>query len=258
MSAQRQRPRTAMVLAAGYGKRMRPLTLDTPKPLVPVRGRALIDYGLDALVAAGVERIVVNVHYLADQIERHFAGRRDARFVISDEREQLLETGGGVRKALPLIGGDPFFLVNSDSVWRERGDPALRRLAEAWDGAAMDGLLLLVSQDKALGYQGAGDFRLRSDGRLARAGLPDNGETENGEASNSGALVYMGVAILAPALLRDTPEGPFSLNATFDRGIAEGRLFGLEHGGDWMHIGTPQGLAEAEAHLRATDGPAER
>jgi MurNAc alpha-1-phosphate uridylyltransferase len=234
-------PRTAMVLAAGLGERMRPLTDRMPKPLVPVAGRPLIDHVLDRLAAAGVERAVVNVHYLADMIERHLRDRTAPRIVLSDERAKLLNTGGGVVKALPSIGGAPFFHLNSDTIWIDGVKPNLVRLAEAFEPASMDALLLLAPMASSIGYAGRGDFTMAGDGRLIR-----RGERE------MAPFVYAGAAILRPELFRDAPDGAFSLTALFDRAAAEGRLHGLRLEGVWMHVGTPAAIAEAEAAITAS------
>ncbi len=233
-------PTAAMVLAAGLGTRMRPLTDTRPKPLVPVAGKALLDHGLDRLAAAGVDTAVVNVHYLAEQIIAHVAGRQAPRIVISDERDRLLETGGGVVRALPLLGPAPFFLLNADSFWVETGAPALAALAAAWDPAAMDALLLLARPAGATGYDGPGDFAMDAAGRLRRRG-----------AAPRAPYVYTGAGILAPALFAGAPEGAFSLNLLFDRAIAAGRLHGVVLDGTWCHVGTPGAIAAAEAALAA-------
>lgn len=231
-------PAAAMVLAAGKGLRMRPLTETCPKPLVRLAGKTLLDRALDMLDATIVRRAVVNVHYLGDQIIEHVKGRIAPAVIISDEREELLDTGGGIARALPLIGTRPFFLINSDSAWRDGPAPALLRLAETFDEKEMDGVLLLIEPERGIGYSGGGDFVRGADGRLRRA--------KGGSAS---ALVYMGVAILSPKLFAGAPEGAFSLNLVFDRAIAAGRLFGIVHDGEWMHVGTPEALKEAEAFL---------
>ena len=233
-------PKTAMVLAAGLGTRMRPLTDTTPKPLVKVAGKALIDHVLDKLAAAGVKTAVVNVHYFADQIERHLAKRKKPRIVISDERGLLLDTGGGVAKALPLLGHAPFFHVNSDTLWIDGDTPNLVRLAQAFDAKTMDVLLLLAPAKGSVGYGGSGDFSLHSDGRLvARV------------AGTQAPLVYAGAAILAPALFHQAPEGAFPLTALFERAAAKGRLHGLKLDGRWMHVGSPEAIAAAEAAIAA-------
>src|SRR5215470_12446954 len=230
-----------MVLAAGLGTRMRPHNGQIPKPLVTVGGRALIDYVLDRLADAGVERAVVNVHHFADQIERHLAGRQRPTVIISDEREQLLDTGGGIVKSLASLGNDPFFLVNADTIWIEGVRPNLERLAAAFDPAAMDGLLLLAPTATSIGYEGRGDFALSADGRLRR-----RGEQE------IVPFVYAGAGILAPALFANAPDAPFSVTRLFDRAEAQGRLHGLRLEGLWMHVGTPAAIAEAEAAIIAS------
>ncbi len=236
------RAETAMVLAAGFGVRMRPLTLTTPKPLVPLEGRPLIDHVLGRLANAGVGTAVVNVHYLAEQIEAHLAARAAAGLkpetLISDERAEILDTGGGVKRALPLLGAGPFFVHNSDSVWQEDGPSALQAMLDAWDANAMDALLLLAPRETSFGYPGKGDFTLSPDGRLARR-----------QADELAPYVFAGVSLCGPALFADSPDGAFSLNLVWDRALAEGRLFGLPLMGRWMHIGTPDALAEADALL---------
>jgi len=236
-------PRTAMVLAAGLGERMRPLTDRMPKPLVPVAGRPLIDHVLDRLAAAGIERVVVNVHYLADMIEGHLKGRTRPQILISDERQALLNTGGGVVKALPTIGAEPFIHVNSDTIWIDGVKPNLERLAGAFDPATMDALLLLAPVADSIGYAGRGDFRMASDGRLTR-----RGERE------IAPFVYAGAALLSPKLFKDAPAGAFSLTALFDRAAAVGRLHGLRLEGVWMHVGTPEAIKQAEAAIAASVG----
>lgn len=228
-----------MVLAAGLGKRMRPLTATLPKPLVKVGGRALVDHALDRLADAGVETVVVNVHYLADRVIEHLKGRRHPRVLISDERAQLMETGGGVVKALPLLGEDPFYLVNSDSFWIEGPRPNLATLFAAWEPADMDALLMLAPATAAIGYEGAGDFFMDSGGRL----IP---RPERQVAP----FVYTGVAIVNPsAMFADAPQGPFSLNVLIDRVSQAGRLFGVRMDGTWFHVGTPSAVDEAERAL---------
>jgi N-acetyl-alpha-D-muramate 1-phosphate uridylyltransferase len=232
-------PRRAMVLAAGLGTRMRPLSNTIPKPLVAVGGQTLIDRVLDRLAAAGVETAVVNVHYLADRIVSHLAGRRTPDIVISDERGALLGTGGGIVKALPHLGSGPFFLLNSDTIWIDGVKANLARLADAFDATRMDALLLVAAvASSSVGYAGSGDFAMSSDGRLRRRRerevLP---------------FVYAGVAVLSPALFADPPPGAFSLNVLFDRAIESGRLCGLRLEGVWMHVGTPEAVAAAEAAI---------
>jgi MurNAc alpha-1-phosphate uridylyltransferase len=233
-------PRHAMVLAAGRGERMRPLTERMPKPLVPVAGKPLIDHVLDRLAAAGVETAVVNVHYLADQIERHLTARTAPRIVISDERRQLLDTGGGVVRALGALGRAPFFHVNSDSLWIDGAKPNLLRLSDAFDPAKMDALLLLAPSATSIGYTGRGDFAMTSDGSLRQ------GERE------VAPFVYAGAAVLSPALFADAPAGPFALTLVFDRAAEAGRLHGLPLDGVWMHVGTPEAIVLAEAAIRAS------
>ena len=232
--------RRAMVLAAGYGQRMRPLTLTRPKPLVEVAGRALIDHGFDRLRAAGVEEAVVNVHYLPEQLEAWAKRQASPRIRISDERDVILDTGGGVARALPLLGSDPFFVINSDSFWVDDGTPALDRLRAAWDDHRMDCLLLLAPLDRTVGYDGKGDFTRDDDGRLARRA-----------GSQGTPLAYIGGYLVHPRLFAGAPEGAFSMNILWDRAIAAGRLFGVEHTGRWLHVGTPDAIGLAEAALGA-------
>lgn len=234
------RPERAFVLAAGLGTRMRPLTDRMPKPLVPLAGRALIDHVLDRIHEAGIGEAVVNVHYLADQIEHHLARRRAPRIVISNERERLLDTGGGLLKAQPLLGSGPILVHNSDSVWIERGCQNLGRVIAGFEVARMDAILLLAERRTSLGYDGRGDFHLAGDGRLRRP-APD-------EATE---FVFAGASLAAPRLLREAPAGAFSLNRLWDRALAEGRLFGLVLDGTWMHVGDPAALAAAEALISA-------
>ncbi len=234
-------PNRAIVLAAGLGTRMRPYNGHIPKPLVEIGGKSLIDYSLDRLADAGVERAVVNVHHLADALERHLAPRQRPKIVISDERGDLLGTGGGIAKALPQLGDAPFFLVNSDTVWLDGVKPNFTRLAEAFDPATMDVLLLLAPTAGSIGYTGRGDFAMLPDGRLRR-------RRENEVVP----FVYAGAAILSPVLFADVPRGAFSLTMLFDRAGASGRLYGLRLEGVWMHVGTPEAVAAAEAALAAT------
>jgi N-acetyl-alpha-D-muramate 1-phosphate uridylyltransferase len=228
----------AMVLAAGLGKRMRPLTDTLPKPLVPVAGKALIDHVLDRLADAGVTKAVVNVHHMADAIEAHLKGRTRPRIVISDERGELLDTGGGVVKALPLLGEKPFFHVNSDTIWIEGVTPNLVRLAAMFDPAQMDAVVLLAATAASIGYEGRGDFTMAPDGRLKR-------RLEREVVP----FVYAGAAVLSPSLFAGAPAGAFSLNRMFDRAIETGRLFGLRLEGTWMHVGTPAAIQAAEAAI---------
>jgi MurNAc alpha-1-phosphate uridylyltransferase len=233
-------PKRAIVLAAGLGTRMRPYNGHIPKPLVALGGKSLIDYALDRLADAGVERAVVNVHHLADALERHLAPRTRPQIVISDERGTLLGTGGGIAKALPQLGEAPFFLANSDTIWLDGVKPNLVRLAAAFDPATMDALLLLAPAADSVGYVGRGDFAMLPDGRLRRRG-------ENEVVP----FVYAGAAVLSPALFADAPSGAFSLTLPPDRVGTNGRLFGLPLEGVWMHVGTPEAVAAAEATLAA-------
>ncbi len=232
-----------MVLAAGLGTRMRPLTDKRPKPLVKVAGRALIDHVLDRLAEASVERAVVNVHHFADQMQQHLVHRRRPQIVISDERGLLLGTGGGVRKALPELGDAPFFHINSDTIWIDGSRPNLVRLADAFDAAAMDALLLLAPTTASIGYAGRGDFTMAPDGRLRQ-------RAEHEVAP----FVYAGVAILSPALFRNAPKGEFPLSALFGHAAQARRLYGLRLEGRWMHIGSPEAVAAAEAVIRVGTG----
>lgn len=238
------RPVTAMVLAAGMGTRMRPLTDTRPKPLVELTGRALIDHVLDRLVAAGVTRAVVNVHYFADSLEIHLAARGNPEIIISDERGVLLDTGGGVMRARADLGGGPFFIHNSDSVWIEHGRPALGDLLDAWNSDKMDSLLLLARRAGSLGYEARGDFNLEKDERLVR-------RAPGAEAP----YVFAGVSIAHPRLFDGAPSGAFSLNELWDRAIGQGRLYGVVLDGQWMHVGTAAALFEAEALLAKAAAP---
>ena len=232
----------ALVLAAGFGKRMRPLTDSTPKPLVRLGGKTMLDHVLDRLADAGVTNAVVNVHYLADQVEAHLAKRTRPQLIISDEREQILDTGGAVNKALQSLGPDPFFVHNSDSVWIEHGESTLGRMIEDWNGDIMDCLLLLASTETSLGYSGNGDFHMNDDGTLRRRA--------QGERA---PYVFAGVSINKPSLFAHCPDGPFSLNPIWDEAIAKGRLRAISHKGSWMHVGTPDALAAAERRLDGLD-----
>lgn len=235
--------RTAMVLAAGLGTRMRPLTERLPKPLVPVAGKPLIDHVLDRVTEAGIPTAVVNLHYHADLLEQHLLARTEPRIVVSDERDRLLDTGGGVTRALPLLGEGPFLAINSDTIWIEGIRANLPALIEAFDPAEMDALLLLAAATGSVGYDGRGDFEMDKQGRL----------TPRGERLVA-PFVYAGASILSPALFADAPEGPFSLVKLFNRAAEAGRLFGLRLDGVWMHVGTPEAIAEAEdAIARSTE-----
>ena len=231
-------PRTAMVMAAGLGKRMRPLTATRPKPLVEVAGKPLLDHVLDRLRAAGVERAVVNVHYLPDALEAHLRGRTDLDIAISDERAQLLETGGGLVKAAPLIDCDPFLAVNSDNLWVDGPADTLRLLASQWDASRMDALLLLVPHARAGNHGGLGDFHMDPAGRLRRRGK-----------ARIAPFVFTGIQIMAKCLLEGAPEGPFSTNILWDRAIAQGRLYGAVHQGLWFDVGSPPAIRATEDAL---------
>ncbi|NOW47011.1 MurNAc alpha-1-phosphate uridylyltransferase [Novosphingobium sp. SG751A] len=230
---------TAMVLSAGLGKRMRPLTATRPKPMVPVAGRPLIDHSLDKLVEAGVARAVVNVHYMADYLLAHMGKRQKPVVTISDERAMLLETGGGMVKAyreglLP----DPFFALNSDNVWLDGPVDVFHDLSSAWDADRMDALLLMVRHSDASNYRGMGDFRLDPLGRVARRA-----------PRKVAPFIFTGIQIVSHRLLRDAPEGPFSTNILWNRAMEEGRLYGLVHTGQWFEVGTPQSIAPTEEAL---------
>lgn len=228
---------TAMVMAAGLGKRMRPLTATRPKPLVEVAGKALLDHTFDRLRAAGIGKAVVNVHYLADALEAHLAKRmRDIEVAVSDERAMLLETGGGLVKAQHLLGDDPFLVVNSDNLWIDGPSDAIRLLAARWDDAAMDCLLLLVPLARANCHSGRGDFHMDAHGRLTRR-----------RRGRIAPFVFTGVQLIAKRLLADPPEGAFSTNVFWDRAIAAGRAFGLVHQGLWFDVGTPGAIKQTEA-----------
>ncbi len=234
---------TAMVLAAGFGTRMKPLTDHMPKPLVPLGGRPLLDHVLDRLAAAGIARVAVNVHHFADQIESHLKGRAEPRVVISDERDAILETGGGVARALPVLGDSPFLVHNSDSVWLEAGRSNLKLLMDAWEPDRMAALLLLAQRDSSIGYDGRGDFHCDPSGMLKRRGA--------GEVT---PYVFAGVSILKPALFEGIAGKVFSLNVIFDHAIAGGGLYGVVLEGTWMHVGTPAALREAESHFHDRNG----
>ena len=230
---------SAMVMAAGLGKRMRPLTATRPKPLVRVAGKALIDHSLDRIEAAGIGHVVVNVHYLADALEAHLgAQKRKLTITISDERGQLLETGGGMVKALPLFTGDPILIVNSDNIWTDGPQDSIRYLARHWDDAKMDALLLVIRQASATGHGGRGDFHMDGDGKLSRR-----------KPGRIAPFVYTGIQLVSRRLLADAPEGAFSTNILWDRAIAAGRLYGLSHMGQWFDVGTPASIAPTEAAL---------
>jgi MurNAc alpha-1-phosphate uridylyltransferase len=229
-----------MIMAAGLGKRMRPLTATRPKPLIEVAGRSLLDHVLDHLRTAGVRKVVVNVHYLADSVEAHLAsGAHDLEVVISDERDQLLETGGGLIKAEPLIDADPFLAINSDNFWVDGPADTLKLLASHWDDERMDALLLLVPLARAENHRGMGDFHMDRSGRLRRR-----------DRSRVAPFVFTGIQMLSKRLLRDAPEGPFSTNILWNRAIEEGRCFGAVHQGLWFDVGTPKSIGMTETALQ--------
>ena len=228
---------SAMVLAAGFGTRMRPITDRTPKPLIPLAGRPLIDHVIDRLVEAGVKRVVINTHYKAEMMAAHLEGRRDIAITLSHEPE-LLDTGGGVKQALPLLG-EEFFVLNSDVFWLNAKVPVLTRLARAWDSARLDALLLVQRTVTAIGYDGPGDFVVDPLGRLRR-------RAEREVAPH----LYAGIEVLSRRFFDATPTGAFSLNPLWNRAIEAGRLEAIIHDGEWFHVGTPQGLAASEERLR--------
>lgn len=236
----------AFILGAGFGSRMRPLTDTTPKPLVKLGGKALIDHVIEGLLSVGVENIVVNVHYLADQLENHLKKHKHKGIIISDERAEILDTGGGAKKALDYFQGEPFFIHNSDSVWIEPRsnnravNQNLSNMVKAFDEATTDCLMLLANRHKSLGYSGKGDFLINEDQQLQRR--PKDQSTDH---------VFAGVSINRPELFQASPEGPFSLNLLWDRAIAKGRVRGVHHQGKWMHVGTTDALNEAEHCLLA-------
>jgi len=229
---------TAMVLSAGLGKRMRPLTATQPKPLVRVAGKSLIDHALDKLDAAGIAKAVVNVHYLADALEGHFKARRKGpQVTVSDERAQLLETGGGMVKAAPLLP-ETFFCLNSDNIWLDGPEDVFHELSRAWDEERMDALLLVVSHPSAMNYRGEGDFHLDAVGHVSRR-----------KQGRVAPFIYSGIQIVSKRLLRDAPEGPFSTNLLWNRAIEEGRLFGITHTGLWFEVGEPTAIRPTEEWL---------
>ena len=231
---------TAMVLCAGLGKRMRPLTASQPKPMVQVAGKPLIDHALDRLADAGIARAVINVHYLADAIEAHVKERTRPEIVISDEREELLETGGGMVKAQPLLP-DPFFCLNSDNLWLDGPADCFSDLSAVWDARSMDALLLLVPHKRAANFRGKGDFHMDARGQVTRR-----------RSGRIAPFIYTGIQLVSKRLLRDAPTGKFSTNVLWDRAIEEGRLFGLAFTGRWFEVGTPEAIRPAE--LALSDG----
>ena len=233
-------PHTAMIMAAGLGKRMRPLTATRPKPLIEVGGKALLDHVLEKLREGGVRKVVVNVHYLADALEAHLATRAHGlEVVVSDERDLLLETGGGLIKAGPLIDCDPFLALNSDNLWVDGPADTLKLLASQWDDSKMDALLLLIPLARALNHKGIGDFHMGRTGRLRRR-----------DRSHVAPFVFTGIQMLSKRLLRDAPEGPFSTNILWDRAIGEGRCYGAVHQGLWFDVGTPKSIELTETALK--------
>lgn len=229
------RPDTAIVLAAGLGKRMRPITDTIPKPLVKIAGKTLLDWGLDSLAAAGIAKAVVNVHYLPQQIVAHVAARQVPRIIISDESDRLLDSAGGIVKALPELGQKPFYILNADTFWIDHGPLNLGRLALAWDAGKMDILLMLADLHQATGHCGSTDFLMTPDGALRRS------------KGDPAGLIYAGAAIIHPRLFKDASAEPHSINAYFDRAIAAGRLFGMPMHGHWITVGTPDAIPQAEA-----------
>lgn len=227
---------TAMIMAAGLGKRLRPLTHDRPKPMIEVAGRSLIDRTLDRLAEAGITRVVVNLHYMADMLENHLKARPGVpEILFSDERDALLDTGGGVKRALALLGGAPFLVLNSDMIWTDGAENTLGKLAGAWRADEMDALLLMVPTASIAGYTGRGDFEMDSAGHLARRG-----------EDRPAPFLYGGIQILHPGIFDRLSDATFSTNLAWDQALAAGRLFGGVHGGGWMHVGTPRAVKEAE------------
>jgi N-acetyl-alpha-D-muramate 1-phosphate uridylyltransferase len=239
------RPHAALVLAAGLGTRMRHLSQTLPKPLVPLAGVPLIDRVLDRIAVAGIPTAIVNVHYMADLLESHLATRSRPKIVISDERGELLETGGAVMKAWPKLKSGPFLIHNSDSVWIEGVGSNLDRLCRAWNPDRMDSLMLLAPAAHSIGYEGSGDFDMDGDGRLTRR-----------KPGHQSPFVFAGVSIAHPKLFADAPTGAFSLNPLWNRAIEAQRLYGVRMDGTWMHVGTPEAVAEAERRLTREDSHA--
>ena len=232
----------AFILGAGFGSRMRPLTDTIPKPMVELAGKPLIDHVIDRLISVGVSKIVVNVHYLADVLETHLQQRKGIELIISDERDELLDTGGGVYKALHHFGNEPFFIHNSDSVWIEEGQNNLAEMIKRFDAEKMDNLLCLANRQTSLGYDGNGDFLLDEEGHISRK--PKDIASDH---------VFIGASIATRNLFENAPEGPFSLNKLWDASIAEKRVYGMEHQGIWMHVGTTEALSEAEDCIRQAE-----
>lgn len=239
------RPQKAMVLAAGLGTRMRPLTLTTPKPLVNVAGEALLTHVLHPLFGAVLSRIVINAHHLADQMQAYVKALANPCVVLSDESDQLLDSGGGIKKALPLLGPDPFYVLNADSFWIDGSEPNMQRLADYWDPARMDILLLLATRDQSTGYDGAGDFTMSPEGYLHFRGDEPRAP-----------YIYAGCGILKPSLFEHTPDGPFSLSRLFRHAASQNRLCGLVLDGAWMHVGTVAAITETEQRLKTLNASA--
>ncbi len=231
-------PTSAMVLAAGLGLRMRPLTLDIPKPLVKVAGKTLLDWTLDSAAAGGIARAVINVHHLGDQIITHTARRMRPAVLISDETGRLLDTGGGIVKALPLLGDAPFFVFNGDGILTDGETPMIRRMADAWDADQLDVLMLVHPRESAHGFDGAGDFFLSGDGRLHRRGT-----------APTAPFVYAGAYIMHPRLLAGEKPEPFSMNRVWNQAIANNRMSAIVHDGAWFHVGTPEAVTNTEILL---------
>lgn len=230
---------TAMLMAAGLGKRMRPLTATRPKPLVKVAGKPLMDHALDRLEAGGVRKVIVNVHYLADTVEAHLKARRcGMEFIVSDERDKLLETGGGLVKAKPLLGDRPFICANSDNLWIDGPQETLGMMQRIWNPERMDALLLLVPLSRATCHKGPGDFHMDPSGRLSRR-----------KTAHVAPFVFTGVQIMTPSLITDPPSDMFSTNIFWNRAIDQGRLFGVSHQGLWFDVGTPQAIPVVESML---------
>ena len=235
----------AMVLAAGLGTRMRPITNKIPKPLVEVAGKTLLDHALDSLALADVQTTAVNVHYLADQIERHTKTRKNPQILISDERQELLDSGGGVKRAITPFSNAPFIILNADSFWVDTGSSNLLKMESVWNSDEMDMLLLVAPKDNSVGFDGKGDFFMNSDGQLVRRG-----------GAESAPYVYAGAIITKPELFETIDEEAFSLNRLFDNAISAGRLYGHVLDGLWLHVGTPEAIGEAEQAVEAFRQPA--
>ena len=228
----------AMVLAAGLGTRMRPLTLDRPKPLVEVAGRTMIDHCLDKLAEAGVARAVVNVHHFPQMVKDHLTARTNPAVAISDESGQLLETGGGMIRALPLLAADPFFCINSDNLWVDGPQDVFRQLSKAWKPDNMDALLLVVPHARAANHKGKGDFHMDANGRLTLR-----------RSGRIAPFIYSGIQLVSQRLLRDAPPGPFGTMVLWKRAMAEARLYGVSHLGLWYEVGSPDAIAPTEEAL---------